>query len=311
MNQLRMVIVLLLSLASKPAPVEITSVTAPGAKVEKLAGEFEFTEGATCDPEGNVYFTDQPNDRIMKWSVSGKLSVFMKPSNRSNGMMFDRKGNLYSCADEENELWLITPDHKKVTVLVKEYKGKLLNAPNDVWVRPDAGVYFTDPWYKRDWWKRGPQEQEVEAVYFLAPERKEDQPGTPRRLMRVIDDLETPNGITGTPDGKTLYVSDLKAQRTYAYDIRPDASLTNKRLFCEMGSDGMTIDSEGNLYLTGKGVTVFDKAGKRIERIDVPEAWSANVCFGGRDRRTLFITASKGLYAIRMRVKGVDEKGGK
>ncbi len=285
-------------------------VTALGAQVEKLSREFEFTEGATCDPEGNVYFTDQPNDRIMKWSVDGKLSVFMKPSNRSNGMMFDTKGNLYSCADEKNELWLIAPD-KKVTVLVKEYKGKLLNAPNDVWLRPDGGLYFTDPWYKRDWWKRGPQEQEVEGVYYLAPQRKEDRPGTARRLTRVIDDLETPNGITGTPDGKALYVSDLKAQRTYVYDIRPDGSLTNRRLFCEMGSDGMTVDSEGNVYLTGKGVTVFDKAGKRIDHIDVPEEWSANVCFGGKDRKTLFITASKGLYAVKTRVRGVNDQGGK
>lgn len=175
MNLLHMMVVLLTFLASKPAPMSPHAVTAPGAKLEKLSGEFEFTEGATCDAAGNVYFTDQPNDRIMKWSLDGKLSVFMKPSNRSNGMMFDPKGNLYSCADEKNELWVIGPD-KKVTVLVKDYKGKLLNAPNDVWIRPDGGLYFTDPWYKRDWWKRGPQEQEVEGVYFLAPPRKGTSP---------------------------------------------------------------------------------------------------------------------------------------
>jgi len=288
-------------------------VTAPGASVERLSGEFEFTEGATCDPQGNVYFTDQPNDRIMKWSVDGKLSTFMKPSNRSNGMIFDPQGNLYSCADEKNELWLITPV-KQVTVLVKDYKGRLLNGPNDVWLRPDGGLYFTDPWYKRDWWKRGPREQEVQGVYFLAPDRKTaSKPGTTpsRKLIRVVDDLKTPNGITGTPDGKTLYVADLGARRTYAYDIRPDGSLANKRLFCRMGSDGMTIDSRGNVYLTGKGVTVFDKTGRQIDHIDVPEKWSANVCFGGKDRRTLFITAGKGLFAVRMSVKGVDDKGGK
>jgi len=303
-------------------------VTAPGAKLEKLSGEFEFTEGATCDPEGNVFFTDQPNDRIMRWSTDGKLSTFMKPSGRSNGMMFDPKGNLISCADEKNELWIITPD-KKSTVLVKNYKGKLLNAPNDVWLRPEGGIYFTDPWYKRDYWKRGDKEQDVEGVYYLPAPKKDKAadksdaakdekkaadkplPYEPGEPIRVINDLKTPNGITGTPDGKTLYISDLGVHKTYAYDIRPDGSLTNKRLFCELGSDGVTIDSEGNLYLTGKGVIVFDKTGKKIEHIDVPEPWSANVCFGGKDRKTLFITASKCLYSIKMRVKGVDEKGGK
>ncbi|MBP7934338.1 MAG: SMP-30/gluconolactonase/LRE family protein [Phycisphaerae bacterium] len=304
-------------------------VTAPGAKVEKLSGEFEFTEGATCDRDGNVFFTDQPNDRIVRWSVDGKLSTWMKPSGRSNGMVFDPLGNLISCADEKNELWIITPD-KKTTVLVRSYKGKLLNAPNDVWLRPSGGLYFTDPWYKRDYWKRGPKEQDVEGVYYLPgrkPAKPADKPAAaakddsehadqalpyePGEPIRVIDDLKTPNGITGTPDGKTLYISDLGSHRTYAYDIRPNGSLANKRLFCELGSDGMTIDSEGNVYLTGKGVTVFDKAGKRIDHIDVPEPWSANVCFGGADRKTLFINASKCLYRVKMRVQGANEKGGK
>lgn len=312
-------------------------VTAPAAKVEKLAEGFEFTEGATCDPEGNVYFTDQPNDRIMKWSVDGKLTEFMKPAGRSNGMIFDPKGNLYACADEKNQLWLITIPKRsgkvQVRVLLKDYQGKLLNGPNDVWLRPDGGLYFTDPFYSRDYWKRGPKEQDVEGVYYLSPEHRsgqEEKPGkgasegkagrkvserlskTPSlSAIRVIDELKQPNGITGTPDGKTLYVADIGAGKTYRYDTQPDGSLTGKRLFCEMGSDGMTIDAQGNLYLTGKGVFVFDRTGKQIQHIEVPEKWAANVCFGGKDRRTLFITASKGLYAVKMRVKGVDEKGGK
>ena len=157
----------------------------------------------------------------------------------------------------------------------------------------------SDPFYKRPYWKRGPKEQAVEGVYFLTPDRK--------TLTRVIDDLKQPNGIIGTPDGKTLYVADIGGNRTYAYDIGPDG-LTNKRLFCEFGSDGMTIDDEGNVYLTGKGVIVFDKSGKEIARIAVPEGWTANVCFGGRDRQTLFITASGSLYAIRTRTKGVGSQ---
>jgi gluconolactonase len=303
--------------AGSAMAAEPEKITAPGAKVEKLSGEFEFTEGPTADAGGNVYFTDQPNDRIMKWGVDGKLSTFMKPAGRSNGMMFDRKGNLVSCADEKNELWLIKmpkgsddtasgarqATRKHVTVLVKEHKGKLLNAPNDVWIRPDGGLYFTDPFYKRDWWKRGPQEQEVEGVYYLTPDHK--------TLTRVVEDMKTPNGIIGTPDGKTLYISDLGAKKTYRYDNQPDGTLKNKQLFCDLGSDGMTLDSEGNVYLTGKGVTVFDESGRRIQQIDVPEPWTANVCFGGKDRKTLFITASKGLYAVRTRVEGVNSKGGK
>ena len=122
--------------------------------------------------------------------------------------------------------------------------------------------------------------------------------------MRVATDLKQPNGIIGTPDGKTLYVADIGARKTYAYDIQTDGSLANKRLFCELGSDGMTLDAEGNVYLTGRGVTVFDKSGKQIEQIPVPGGWTANVTFGGKDRKLLFITASMGIYGLKMKVAG-------
>jgi gluconolactonase len=275
-----------------------SSVLEPGAKVEKLAGEFRFTEGPTCDAQGNVFFTDQPNDRILKWSVEGKLSTFLQPAGRANGMCFDAKGNLIACADGKNELWSIAPDGK-ATVLVKDYQGQLLNGPNDVWVRPDGGLYFTDPFYKRSWWKHDKMPQEGQHVYFLSADRQ--------KLARVADDLKQPNGIIGTPDGKTLYVADIGAKKTYRFEIQPDGSLAGKKLFCELGSDGMTLDSQGNVYLTGRGVAVFDATGTKIEQIDVPESWTANVCFGGKDKQTLFITASKGLYAIRLRVKGANQ----
>jgi sialate O-acetylesterase len=274
-------------------------IVAPGAKLQKLAGDFKFTEGPAADADGNVYFTDQPNDRILKWGTDGKLSTFLQPCGRSNGLCFDGKGDLWACADEKNELWRIDPKGQ-VTVVVRDYKGKLLNGPNDIWIRPDGGIYLTDPYYKRDYWKRGPKEQDREAVYYLAPDHK--------ALTRVADDLEQPNGIIGTPDGKLLYVADIKANKTYAYDVQADGTLKNKRLFCDLGSDGMTLDSEGNVYLTGKGVTVFDRTGRQVEHIDVPEPWTANVCFGGQDRQTLFITASKSLYGLRMRVKGVGSQ---
>lgn len=276
-----------------------SGVVAPGAALQRLADGFQFTEGPAADAEGNVFFTDQPNNRILRWDVEGKLATFLEPCGRSNGLCFDREGNLWACADENNELWRIDKNGK-ATVVVKDYQGQRLNGPNDVWLRPDGGLYFTDPFYKRPYWKRGPMEQDGEHVYYLGPDRK--------GLRRVADDLQRPNGIIGTPDGRTLYVTDIASRKTYAYAILPDGGLADKRLFCSMGSDGMTIDSEGNVYLTGKGVTVFSPSGQEIDHIDVPEPWTANVCFGGKDRRTLFITASKGLYGIRMRVGGVGSQ---
>ena len=124
----------------------------------------------------------------------------------------------------------------------------------------------------------------------------------------MADDLEQPNGVIGTPDGKSLYVADIRAKKTYRYKINDDGTLSDKTLFCEMGSDGMTIDNEGNVYLTGRGVTVFNPNGEKIDHIDVPEGWTANVCFGGKGMHTLFITASTGLYGVRARVKGVGSQ---
>ena len=273
-------------------------VVASGAKVEKLAGNFEFTEGPTCDAQGNLFFTDQPNDRIMKWSVDGKLSTFLQPAGRANGMYFDPRGQLIAAADEKTALWSIAPDGK-VTVILGSYGGKPLNGPNDVWVRPDGAIYFTDPFYKRPWWTHDTMPQDGQHVYFLSADR--------RQLVRVTADLEKPNGIIGTPDGKTLYVADIGAGKTFRFDIATDGRLTRKTLVVEQGSDGMTLDNEGNLYLTGKGVRVFDRTGRQIEEIQIPdEEWTANVSFCGQDRRTLFITASKGLYRIRMRVRGAN-----
>ena len=272
------------------------SIIAPGAKVIKLAGGFKFTEGPAADAEGNVFFTDQPNNRIHKWSVDGKLSVFHESPGRANGLYFDKNGNLLACADLNNELWSI--DMKgNVTVLVKDYKGKKFNGPNDLWEVPKGGIYFTDPFYKRSYWDRGPMEQDGQHVYYLCPDRK--------KLIRVTNDLVQPNGIIGAPDGKLLYVADIGARKTYVYNINADGTLSNKKLFCSMGSDGMTIDNEGNIYLTGRGVTVFNSAGEKIEHIPIDAGWTANVCFGGKDKHTLFITAQTSLYSLRMRVKGI------
>lgn len=287
------------------------AIVAPGAKLEKLADSFKFTEGPAADAEGNVYFTDQPNNRIMKWSVDekgdgkggGKLSTFLEPSGRANGLCFDKSGVLWACADDKNELWSIDVTGKnagKNTIVVKDYQGKLLNGPNDLWFHPSGALYFTDPYYKRPYWTRGAMEIDVQGVYYLSPDRK--------TLTRVAGDLKQPNGIIGTPDGKTLYVADIGGGKTYSYDMLKDGTLDNKQIFCAQGSDGMTIDSEGNVYLTGRGVTVYDKAGKKVAQISVPQVWTANVCFGGRDMQSLFITAGPALYSIRTRTKGVGSQ---
>jgi gluconolactonase len=266
-----------------------------GTKLEKLADGFLFTEGPAADAKGNVYFTDQPNDRIMIWSLSGKLSTFMQPCGRSNGLSFDKDGNLWACADQKNELWCIAAD-KKVTVIPSKYQDKPLNGPNDLWNTPNGGVYFTDPYYKRTWWDHDTMPQTCQAVYYLAPDHK--------TITMLIDDLVQPNGIVGTPDGKSLFVADIGGNKTWKYSINKDGTLCNKKLFCEMGSDGMTIDVTGNIYLTGKGVSIFDKNGIFISNIPVPENWTANVCFGGEDMKSLFITASKSIYRIRTLIKG-------
>lgn len=271
------------------------SVVGEGAVPVKVGTGYAFTEGPAVDSKGNVFFTDQPNDRIYKWSTDGKIAVYMEGAGRSNGLYVDRKGNLWSCADGNNEIWRIDKN-KQHAVVVSRFEGKRLNGPNDLWIDPRGGVYFTDPFYKRDYWQHSQPELEKQDVYYLSPDGK--------TVSVVATDFEQPNGIVGSADGKLLYVADIRGRKTYVFDILADGRLGERRLFTEMGSDGMTIDREGNVYLTGKGVTVFNKQGKQIGHITIDEPWTANVCFGGKDRKTLFITASKSVYTLKMNVKG-------
>ncbi|HRV89640.1 MAG TPA: SMP-30/gluconolactonase/LRE family protein [Prolixibacteraceae bacterium] len=274
------------------------TIIARDAQPVLMSGPFSFTEGPAADKAGNVYFTDQPNNKIYIWTTRGELKEFCGDCGRANGLYFDREGNLLSCSDEKNELWRISPSGER-TVLVGTLNGRRLNGPNDLWVRPDGGIYFTDPLYARPWWTGREKTSQLDGqhVYFLAP--GSSQP------VRVTTDLKQPNGIIGTPDGKTLYVADIGDGKTYRYRISPDGTLNGKTLFAPMGSDGMTIDCKGNIYLTGQGVTVFNKKGKKIAHIPVEARWTANVCFGGADRKTLFITASENLFSLRMKVRGV------
>jgi sugar lactone lactonase YvrE len=366
------------------------SVVASGAKAVKLPGKFKFTEGPAVDAKGNVFFTDIPNNLIYKWSLDGKMSVWFEKSQAANGLFFDPKGNLLACQGGAGRVASISPKGK-VTVLADKYEGKRFNKPNDLWIDPAGGVYFTDPVYGRAKIHQGGQH-----VYYLSPDGK--------KVTRVIKDLKKPNGIVGTPDGKILYVADHGAGKVYRYEITkmslpsvttnslPGAGITvikvlseprpkgyppyiisrrpvqlkqlrkivedsrkkdpdchgvmirgdrnalyghvldaigecraagvslarieclereleytvlsKKKLFAPVACDGMTLDSEGNVYLTESAVLVYNSKGKRIEQIDVPMR-PTNVCFGGADMKTLIVTGRGAVCSIKMRVKGV------
>lgn len=257
---------------------------------------FSFTEGPAVDKDGNVYFTDQPNDKIYVWNCEeDKIEIFHESPERANGIYFDKIGNLIACADLNGKLISIKPDGK-YDVLIDNFEGKQLNGPNDLWIAPNGGIYFTDPYYQRPYWKRTEPAIDQERVYYYSPEAK---------LTIAAEHFVKPNGIIGTPDGKYLYVADIGAGKTYRYEISSDGTLTNKFMFAEEGSDGMTIDNQGNVYLTNDYVSVFDKDGNKIASISVPELPS-NVCFGGKDRNILFITARTSVYKIKMNTQGVN-----
>jgi len=272
------------------------SVVKDGASPKLVSGQFVFTEGPAADKKGNVYFTDQPNNAIWKYSINGKLTKYLDSAGRSNGLYFDKKGNLYTAADDKNQLWRINKN-KNITVVVNNLDGKLLNGPNDLWIHPNGGIYFTDPFYWRDYWTRTKtMEQPGQRVYYLPTGQQVPIP--------LTNNLKSPNGIIGSPNGKHLFVADIKDNKTWKYDILPDGTLTNATLLINQGSDGMTIDNLGNIYLTGKGVTVVSPEGKINKQIPINENWTANVTFGGRKFNQLFITASKSVYVLDMNVKG-------
>ena len=290
---------LLLAACTATRPLAGRSILAGTDTPQLVAQQFAFTEGPAVDQAGNVFFTDQPNNKIWKYDTAGKLSVFLDQAGRANGLYFDRQGQLLACADEQNQLWSIAPGGQ-VRVLLRDVQGHRLNGPNDLWVNPKGGgLYFTDPYYQRDYWTRTAPDPGLggQKLYFLP--RGATQP-------TVADDqLRQPNGIIGTPDGRQLYVADIGAGKTYRYQVAPDGTLHDRQLFVAQGSDGMTIDNEGNVYLTGHGVTVYNPAGQQIQHLAVPAKWTGNVCFGGKDRHTLFITASEAVFILRLRVHGV------
>jgi gluconolactonase len=272
-----------------------SSIIANGATLQLISNQYSFTEGPAVDKNGNVFFSDQPNDKIYKWNaITGEVTVFLQGTGRSNGMIFDKKGNLVTCADEHNQVWSIKPNGK-VTVLLKDIGGLHLNGPNDLWIDRKGGIYITDPYYQRPYWTRKAPEIKGQNVYYL-PKNKVP--------VTVVDDMMQPNGIIGTPDGKYLYIADIRGNKTFKYSIGTDGTLKDKTLFIPKGSDGMTIDNMGNIYITGRGVTVYNPEGQQIEFIDIPGDRTTNLTFGGKERNTLFITATRSIYTLQMKVKG-------
>ncbi len=279
-----------IALPQSPAHAEDAPLVADGAQVERLADGFAFTEGPACDAAGNIYFTDIPAAKILRWSKDGELTTFRTDSGGANGLYFDRDGSLVCCEGAARQLTRVAPDGT-VTVLADKYDGKRVNSPNDLWIDPEGGIYFTDPRYGR----QGGKALDGFYVFYLPP--------SGNKLTRVIDDMKVPNGIIGTADGERLYVADLGGGKTFVYEIAGPGKLTGGRLFAAEGSDGMTIDELGNVYLTTDAVKVYNPDGELIATIAVPEQPS-NVTFGGPGRKTLFITARTGFYAVPMNVRG-------
>jgi gluconolactonase len=263
-----------------------------------ISRQFSFTEGPAVNKTGDVYFTDQPNNTIWKYSIDGSLALFKENAGRSNGLYFNSSGELLACADEHNELWSLNKK-AKVKVLLSDVDGRKLNGPNDLWPDRHGGIYFTDPYYQRDYWTRQKPEMDGEKVYYLPS-------GKGAKARVVAADFVRPNGIVGSADGKYLFVADRQRNKTYRFTIEANGNLSNQTLIIDEGSDGMTLDDQDNLYLTGKGVSIYSPAGILIGHIDVKEPWTSNVCFGGKNRTDLFITASKAIYTIPMRARGVE-----
>jgi gluconolactonase len=296
-------------------------------KLDTLAKGFSFTEGPAVDKKGNVFFTDQPNDKIYRWdAATGKVTTFLTGTGRANGMAFDKNGYLIACADLRGELRKIAPNGS-YTVLVNNYNGKLLNGPNDVWINPvTGGMYITDPMFPRAYWDANdprrignanwpPTRSEQAAtgkggyVYYLASGSS--------TLVRVTTEAmgwesdSWPNGIVGTPDGKKLYVNKWVANNmggTWVFDIKPDGTLTNMKKFVDMGGDGMSMDERGNIYISNSlGITAFDPKGNRILNIPTGSGATNNV-FAGQNEKTLFITGPVDrVTAVKMKVRGVEK----
>jgi len=303
---------LLLTLTARAADFDIRNeaefkkCVPANATVEKLAGDLGFLEGTQWVPAdgGYLVFSDIPNNEIKKWTLAGGVTTYRKPSNNSNGNTLDTQGRLVSCEHSGRRICLQEKDGTVIT-LVDSFEGKKLNSPNDVVVKSDGTVWFTDPSYglpmKAD--KSGREGQELEARYVF-----KFDPQT-KKLTAVVKDFDMPNGLAFAPGEKKLYVADSGAPKHIrVFDVKPDGLLANGKVFCKIdkgGPDGFRCDSAGRVWSSaGDGVHIFGPDGALVGKILVPET-PANLCFGGKDLKTLYIAARKSLYKIDVAVKGI------
>lgn len=282
---------------TKPSSEGLAQVLAPGAVVEKVAGDFGFTEGPVWHRDGYLLFTDIPRNRIIRWHPTEGVSIFREPSQQANGLIFDREGRLIAAEHAARRLSR-TETNGNVVTLVDRSGGKRLNSPNDVVQAADGSFYFTDPPYGLPKQQEG-KELDVNGVYRLTPD------GT---LTLLVDDFDRPNGLAFSPDGRTLYIADSSRQHVRAFDVQSNGALANGRVFATMtpwpgvqGSpDGLKVDARGRVFVTGAGgVWVFDANGRTLGVIETPEG-PANCAFGDADGKTLYITARTSLYRVRL-----------
>lgn len=272
---------------------------------EKIAGGFEFTEGPVWHPDGYLLFSDIPAARIYRWEPSGQATVFREGSGNSNGLTLDRQGCLMACEHGNRRVSRTLADGTIETVADRYGNGRL-NRPNDLIVKSDGSVYFSDPPYGAKPadppYRPEEREQPCNGLYRVTPNRQ---------IELLADDFERPNGLAFSPDESVLYVDDSAKRHVRAFDVLPDGRLTNSRVFADMdhpqpGSpDGMKVDVQGNLYVAGAtGVWVFTAAGEHLGVITTPER-PANMAWGDADRQTLYITARESVYRVRTLVAGV------
>jgi gluconolactonase len=286
-----------------PALLHLIERSAP---VEQVCTGFRFSEGPIWNPkEQCLYFSDMPNDIRRRWSPREGVVEVRNPSNKCNGMTYDEAGNLYVCEHVTSSLVMETPAGER-KILAAHWQGKELNSPNDVVVRSDGTVYFTDPTYGRMpvFGLERKQELDFQGVY------RRSRDGT---LHREADDFSQPNGVCLSPDETTLYVNDTTRAHVRAFDVAPDGSLSRSRTFAgHIGTgdydegvvDGMKCDEQGNIYVTGpRGIWVFSPQGKPLGVIRMPEI-AGNLNWGGRDWNDLYCTCSTSIYRARMKVRG-------